>query len=92
MRGGQLYCQSYWHDLLKIIENGVNYHLIFMTLSDNNQLFSILGSRSNFYHYTYHGIITRFVAFILYVDISMLIVFLAAEAYKMFDEKSDGTM
>ena len=30
MRGGQLYCQSYWHDLLKIIEKGVNYDLISM--------------------------------------------------------------
>jgi hypothetical protein len=92
MRGGQLYCQSYWHDLLKIIENGVNHLFTFILLSENNQFFSILGSRSNFHSYTYNGIITRLVDFILYDNTSMLIIFLAAEAYKMFDEKSDGTM
>jgi hypothetical protein len=32
MRGGQLYCQSYWHDLLKIIENGVRYFFIIIHL------------------------------------------------------------
>ena len=36
MRGGQLYCQSYWHDLLKIIENGVSDHLIPLGLLDKN--------------------------------------------------------
>ncbi len=54
--------------------------------------FQYLGSRSNFYRDTYHGIITRLVLFILYEDTSTLMTFLAAEAYKMFDEKSDGTM
>ncbi|CAF1470811.1 unnamed protein product [Adineta steineri] len=54
MRGGQLYCQSYWHDLLKIIENG-----------EVDPTFIITHT----------------------MELSR-----AAEAYKMFDEKSDGTI
>lgn len=42
MRGGQLFCQSYWHDLLKIIENGVSD---FPTIIGYELfLFEILGS------------------------------------------------
>ncbi|CAF1431609.1 unnamed protein product [Adineta steineri] len=54
MRGGQLYCQSYWHDLLKIIENGEVDPTFIVTHT---------------------------------MELSR-----AAEAYKMFDEKSDGTI
>ena len=33
MRGGQLFCQSYWHNLLKIIEKGVRITYFYETQS-----------------------------------------------------------
>ena len=89
MRGGQLYCQSYWHDLLKIIEKGGKRSLHFYVPLTQSTL---LGSRSNFHRHTYHGTITRLVICLLHIDRSILVIYLGAEAYKMFDEKSDGTM